>query len=216
MFDRIAPRYDRMNRLLSLGLDQRWRQVALDTIGLRRGERVVDLACGTGDLADLAARRGAAVVAVDFAAEMLRGGRRRGIRADFVQGDAERLPLPDRCAECLTCGFALRNFSSLPAVLSEIARVLVPEGRVALLEVDRPKLGALRGAHSFYFDRVVPRIGAWFSDANAYRYLPESTAYLPEEDALRSLLEDAGLVAVEKRSFMLGAAQLLVARRSPS
>lgn len=213
MFDRIAPRYDRMNRLLSVGLDQRWRRIALDTVGLLEGERVIDLACGTGDLAELATGRGARVVAVDFSGEMLRGGQRRNIHAHFVQADAEVLPLADSCASGLTCGFALRNFASLPAVLAEIARVLVPGGRVAFLEVDRPRNAWVRAGHSFYFDRVVPRVGAWFSDRSAYRYLPESTAYLPAEDTLRELLCDAGFVDIAKRSFVLGAAQLVTATR---
>lgn len=214
MFDRIAPRYDRMNRLLSMGLDQRWRRVALDTIRLAPGDRVIDLACGTGDLAELAAARGAEVLAVDFAREMLRAGRRRGISAHWVQGDAERLPFPDAAASCLTCGFALRNFASLPAVLRECARVLAPGGRVALLEVDRPRNRLLRVGHSLYFDRLVPRLGAWLSDRDAYRYLPESTAYLPGEAELTRMITAAGFERVIRRSFLMGAAQLINATRS--
>ncbi len=216
MFDRIAPRYDRMNRLLSMGLDQRWRRRALAAIGLGPGDRLLDLACGTGDLAELAAARGATVWAVDFAGEMLRGGRRRGIDAHWVQGDAERLPFPDGAADCLSCGFALRNFASLPAVLAEMARVLAPGGRLALIEVDRPRHTALRVAHGLYFDGIVPRVGALFSDRDAYRYLPESTAYLPEARELRALIEDAGFDAVRKDALLFGAAQLLTARRRGS
>lgn len=213
MFDRIAPRYDRVNRILSLGLDQRWRRRALEAIALGPGDRLIDLACGTGDLAELAASRGAEVWAVDFAREMLRRGQRRGIAAHWIQGDAERLPFADGVASCLTCGFALRNFSSLPAMLNESARVLAPGGRVALLEVDRPNHPLLRFGHSLYFDRVVPALGGLLSDRSAYRYLPESTAYLPAEAALRAEIEAAGFERVHKRTFLLGAAQLLTARR---
>ena len=113
MFDRIAPRYDRMNRLLTAGLDQRWRRAALETIAVGPTDRVVDLACGTGDLAELARRRGAHVLGVDSAARMLQGARRRGIDAGWVQADGAALPLPDGCASAVTCGFALRNFVSL-------------------------------------------------------------------------------------------------------
>ncbi len=214
MFDRIAPRYDRMNRVLSLGLDQRWRRVALAAIGVGPGDRLIDLACGTGDLAELASATGAEVVAIDFAREMLRAAKHRGAPARWVQGDAEALPFPDAVATCLTCGFAMRNFSSLPTVLAEVARVLEAGGRVALIEVDRPHNPLLRAGHSVYFDRVVPRLGGWLADRAAYRYLPESTAYLPEAPELQELIRAAGFEDVRKRSFLMGAAQLLTARRS--
>ena len=116
MFDRIAPRYDRMNRLLTIGLDQRWRRAALDAIGVGAGDRVLDLAAGTGDLAELAQARGARVIAVDFATEMLRNAQGRGVTAALVRADAEHLPLRDGSATVAVCGFALRNFVSLPRI----------------------------------------------------------------------------------------------------
>lgn len=213
MFDRIAPRYDRMNRLLTFGLDQRWRRVALDAVAVGRGDLVVDLACGTGDLAELAAQRGARVIGVDFAREMLRHAHARRVGAALVQGDGLALPLADGAASVLTCGFALRNFVALPPVLAECARVLRPGGRLALLEVDRPRSRLVRFGHSLYFDRIVPRIGAWLSDRDAYRYLPESTSYLPPEAELLAQIERAGFTAVRKRDFLFGAAQLLIAER---
>lgn len=213
MFDRIAPRYDLMNRLLTFGLDQRWRRIALSAVAVGRGDLVVDLACGTGDLAELAARRGARVVGVDFAREMLRRAHARRVGAALVQADAQSLPFASASASVLTCAFALRNFVSLGAVLHECARVLQPGGRLALLEVDRPRAGLVRALHSFYFDRVVPRIGALLSDRAAYRYLPDSTAYLPPEPELLAMIERAGFTAARKRSFLLGAAQLLIAER---
>jgi demethylmenaquinone methyltransferase/2-methoxy-6-polyprenyl-1,4-benzoquinol methylase len=213
MFDRIAPRYDLMNRLLTFGLDQRWRRLALDAVAAGPGDLVVDLACGTGDLAELAARRGARVVGVDFAREMLRRAHSRRVAAALVRGDAQALPFADRAASALTCGFALRNFVSLAPVLAECARVLRPGGRLALLEVDRPRSRFVRAGHALYFDRIVPRIGALLSDRAAYRYLPESTSYLPPERDLLALIERAGFTAVRKRSLLLGAAQLLIAER---
>jgi len=213
MFDRIAPRYDAMNRLLTAGLDQRWRRAALDLVEVGRGDRVLDLACGTGDLAELAAARGARVVGVDFAGEMLRGARRRRIPALWVQGDAAVLPLPDARVSVVTCGFALRNFVSLRAVLGEMARVLEDGGRIALIEVDRPSLALVRVAHSLYFDRVVPRIGGWLSDRSAYSYLPRSTAYLPAAPELAGLIAEAGFREVTRRPRLLGTAQILTAVR---
>jgi len=213
MFDRIAPRYDRMNRLISAGLDQRWRRVALERAGVAAGDLVVDLACGTGDLSEAARARGAQVVGVDFAREMLRGARRRRIDARFVQGDGAALPLRDASATVLCCGFALRNFVSLPEIFGEAARVLRPGGRLVLLEVDRPVNPLVRAGHSLYFDRLVPALGALLSDRAAYAYLPRSTAYLPPAPALRASLEAAGFERVERRSLLLGAVQLLFALR---
>jgi len=214
MFDRIAPRYDRMNRLMTVGLDQSWRRCALDAIGVGAGDRLVDLACGTGDLSELARARGANVVGVDFALEMLRGGHARGIDARFVQADGAQLPLRDGWASTLTCGFALRNFVSLPEIFGEAARVLEPGGRMALLEVDRPANPLIAAGHAFYFDRVVPVLGAVLSDRAAYAYLPKSTAYLPAQDELLTWIADAGFEQAHKRSFLLGAAQLITAVRS--
>jgi len=211
MFDKIAPRYDLMNRLITLGLDQRWRRDALGRVGVGPGDRVIDLACGTGDLSEQAAARGARVMGIDFAGEMLRGARARGIDAAFVRADGAALPLADGCASVVTCGFALRNFVSLPEIFAELARVLDRGGRIALIEVDRPRSGIVRGAHSLYFDRLVPLLGGLLSDRQAYRYLPESTAYLPTAEELHAMLAKAGFGSIEKKGLMLGAAQILTA-----
>jgi demethylmenaquinone methyltransferase/2-methoxy-6-polyprenyl-1,4-benzoquinol methylase len=209
MFDRIAPRYDRMNRLLSVGLDQRWRRAALDAIGVDGGDCVLDLAAGTGDLAALARARGARVIAVDFAAEMLRNAQQRGVAAELVQADAERLPLRDASATAAVCGFALRNFVSLPRIFRELARVLGGGGRIAFIEVDRPTAPVVRHGHAFYFDRVVPFVGGLLSDRAAYAYLPQSTAYLPPAAQMRAMLEQAGFEALERRTRLFGSVQIL-------
>ncbi|MDH3212984.1 MAG: ubiquinone/menaquinone biosynthesis methyltransferase [Myxococcales bacterium] len=213
MFDRIAPRYDLLNRLLTGSLDQRWRRRALDLAAVGEGDVVLDLACGTGDLGALARRRGARVLGVDFAGVMLREARRRGIEADWLQADAEQLPLPDHSVDIVVCGFALRNFVSLPAIFAEMARVLVPQGRIALLEVDRPTSSQLRRLHSLYFDRVVPWVGGLLSDRDAYRYLPRSTSYLPATDELIAALARAGFTGVRRRPLLLGTAQILLGMR---
>jgi demethylmenaquinone methyltransferase/2-methoxy-6-polyprenyl-1,4-benzoquinol methylase len=213
MFDRIAPRYDRMNRLMTAGLDQRWRRLALDCVGVGPGDRLIDLACGTGDLCELARARGARPIGVDFAREMLRCARRRGAGAELVQADGAALPFPAACANALTCGFALRNFASLPPIFAEAARVLEPGGRVALLEVDRPANPVLRAGHALYFERVVPLLGALLADRAAYAYLPRSAAYLPSPPELRALLEKAGFEQVRRRALLFGAVQLVTAVR---
>lgn len=215
MFDRIAPRYDALNRVMSVGLDQRWRRRSLDKIGVGPGDCVVDLACGTGDFCELAAERGARVTGIDFALQMLRRAQDRGLDSALVQGDAEWLPFRSASVDVVTCGFALRNFVSLEAVMREIARIVKPGGRVALIDVDRPRWGPLRAAHSLYFDRLVPLIGGIVSDQTAYRYLPQSTAYLPPPDELKAMLSAAGFLEVDREILLLGSAQILTGVRGP-
>lgn len=218
MFDRIAPRYDVTNRVLTLGLDRRWRRAALERVAVCATDTLLDLACGTGDLAELARARGARVIGVDFAGEMLRRARRRldsqapGAPC-LVRADVAALPFAAACASVVACGFALRNFVSIPEALAEMARVLRPGGRLALVEVDRPRSGMARAGHAFYFDRLVPKLGALLSDRKAYAYLPQSTHYLPPEPALREVLGRAGFGSVSKRALLLGSAQIVTAVR---
>ena len=214
MFDRIAPRYDVLNRLIAFRLDQRWRRAVVRAATISAHDRVIDLACGTGDLSELAVRTGARVVGVDFAGNMLAGARRRGISAAFVQADAERLPLPPHWATVIVSGFALRNFVSIPAVLAEAARVLLPGGRLVLLEVDTPTNKLLQWGYGLYFKRLVPFLGALLSDAPAYAYLPRSVSYLPESSTLQRMIEAAGFRQVVKHQLSGGVVQLLTAIRT--
>jgi demethylmenaquinone methyltransferase/2-methoxy-6-polyprenyl-1,4-benzoquinol methylase len=214
MFNRIAPRYDLLNRLFTFGLDQRWRQRALDLVGVGPRDCVVDLGCGTGDLVELSLARGAEVVGVDFAAHMLRCARERNPDARLLQCDAPKLPLASGSANVVTCGFALRNFVSLPPVFDEMARVLVPGGRIALLEVDRPRSAFVRFGHSLYFARIVPFLGGLLSDRHASSYLPRSTAYLPPEYELLAMIAKSGFRSVRRQDLLLGTAQLVTAVRS--
>ncbi len=213
MFDRIAPRYDLVNRLMTLGLDQRWRRQLLETLQVAPGEQLLDLATGTGDLAEMADACRARAVGLDFSRGMLAGARRRCPHLAFVQGDAALLPLPDASVDVVTCGFALRNFSDLRAVLAECARVLRPGGRLGILEVDAPRSRLLRAGHALHFQHLVPHLGALLSDAAAYRYLPESASYLPSDAELRELLQCVGFGSVRKARHLGGAAQRVTATR---
>lgn len=214
MFDRIAPRYDRMNRLLTGTLDQRWRRSMVRALRIGPGDIVLDLACGTGDLAQLAAARGARVIGLDYASQMLALAAARGIPGvELVRGDALRLPLAAGSVTAVVSGFALRNFTAIPQVLGEVARVLAPGGRLGLLEVDQPRNPVLRAGHAFYFDRVVPFIGGLLSDRDAYTYLRDSTVYLPPEDELLAMVREAGFPRVKKRRHLGGAAQSILAVR---
>jgi len=213
MFDRIAPKYDLMNRLITLGLDQRWRRRGLEITGVGPGDLVLDIACGTGDITELALERGARVIGLDFAGEMLRAARTRGIDTPFLRSDAGKLPLLDASVSVITCGFAMRNFVDLGGVLREMGRVLHPGGRIMVLEVHRPKNALLRAGHAFYFGRIVPLLGALISDRSAYAYLPRSVSYLPPDPEFFALFEEAGFVEVNRPSLLFGAAQMITGVR---
>lgn len=210
MFDTIAPRYDLVNRIMTFGLDRTWRTRAVDDLDLGPGSVVIDLACGTGDLCREVARAGHTVVGVDLSLGMLRHAR---TDAPLVQGDATGLAFPDGSVDGVISGFALRNFVELPSVFAELARVVRPGGRVALLDVATPGNPVLRAGHSVYFGWVVPRIGGLLSDRGAYAYLPRSVAYLPPGDAMLDMLGGAGFGAVRRRLLSGGITQLITATK---
>jgi demethylmenaquinone methyltransferase/2-methoxy-6-polyprenyl-1,4-benzoquinol methylase len=211
MFDTIAARYDLVNRVMTFGLDVGWRRGAVAELRIPGRSRVADLACGTGDLCTELRRAGYRPIGFDFSLGMLS---RATTDAPLVSADVLRLPLRDGAVEGATCGFALRNVVDLEALFAEVARVVRPGGRIALLEAARPSNPVARAGHAFYFERIVPLIGGALSDAEAYRYLPRSMAYLPEPEALLAMLEAAGFANARRRALGAGAAQLLTGTRS--
>lgn len=210
MFDAIAPRYDLVNRIMTFRLDVGWRRRTVRELGLPKGSTVLDVAAGTGDLCRELAACGHRPVGVDLSYGMLAAAR---TAAPLVQGDALRLPLPDGSVDGATCGFALRNLAELPAFFAELARVVRPGGRIGLLEVSEPDNPVLRWGHGIYFGRVVPRIGGLLSDADAYRYLPKSVAYLPEPAEMVARLRSAGFGDAHRIVLSGGISQLLVGTR---
>jgi demethylmenaquinone methyltransferase/2-methoxy-6-polyprenyl-1,4-benzoquinol methylase len=213
MFDRIAPRYDLVNRVMTFGMDVGWRRKAVRSLELESGDLVGDVACGTGDFCREIEAVGGRAVGFDLSLGMLHAAR---TNAPLVQADALAMPLRDGSLQGVTCGFALRNVVDISALFGEFARVLGPGGRVAILEVAEPRNRLLKAGHRVYFHKVVPFVGGLLSDRAAYRYLPESTAYLPSEDGLRSTIEAAGFSDVGFRRLGLGAAQLITAMRRAS
>ena len=211
MFDTIAPRYELVNGLMTVGLDARWRARTVDALGLPAGSLVLDVAAGTGDLCEVARRRGLVPVALDLSLGMLGAS---STDAPAAQCAAEALPVASGAADGVVCGFALRNFSDLRGALAEMARALRPGGRVALLEVGAPSGRLTRAGFGVWFNHVVPAIGAAVSDREAYRYLPASVAYLPDPGALRDLLRAVGFSGVNRRQLSGGLSQLYTATRA--
>jgi demethylmenaquinone methyltransferase/2-methoxy-6-polyprenyl-1,4-benzoquinol methylase len=210
MFDTVAPRYDLVNRLMTFGLDRRWRRATVACLGFGAGQWVLDVACGTGDLCDELHNARLVPVGIDLSIGMLRhahGG------TPLLQGDALRLPFPAACFDGAVSGFALRNFAELPAFFDELARVVRPGGRIALLDVATPAHPLMRAGHRLWFEHAVPRIGGALSDPAAYRYLPRSVAYLPPAPAMLDTLRAAGFASVQRTPLSGGITQLFSATR---
>jgi demethylmenaquinone methyltransferase/2-methoxy-6-polyprenyl-1,4-benzoquinol methylase len=228
MFDAIAGRYDLLNHVLSLGLDRRWRARAVAELQLADGERLLDLCTGTGDLAIAAAERSASdrrtgrkplqVIGVDFAAAMLQiardKARARGLqsRIPLVRGDATALPVADASCDAASIGFGIRNVDQPERAIAELARVLRPGGRLAILEFGFPKIPGIRTLYRLYFRRVLPLIGRAVSrHGEAYSYLPGSVEAFQSPQAFSCMLESAGFARVCAVPLTLGIVYLFMA-----
>jgi demethylmenaquinone methyltransferase/2-methoxy-6-polyprenyl-1,4-benzoquinol methylase len=199
MFDRIAPVYDGMNRVMTAGLDVRWRRAAAGTV-VRPGDRVLDAACGTGDLALADVQAGAgAVTGLDFSPVMLERARRKSDAVGWVEGDLLALPFADATFDAATIGFGVRNLAGdLDRGLRELHRVLRPGGRLAILEITTPR-GPLKPFFNLWFDRVVPVVGRALPGGDAYTYLPASVRRFPAAEELAALLCELGFTEVQFR-----------------
>ena len=201
MFDRIAPVYDAMNRVMTAGLDQRWRVLTAAAV-VRPGDRVLDACCGTGDLALADRDAGGHVTGLDFSEPMLERARRKSDAVEWMRGDLLELPFEDGSFDAATVGFGARNVADLGRALAELRRVLRPGGRLAILEITTPR-GPLRHFYRLWFDRVVPLLGKALPGGSAYTYLPASVRRFPDAESLAALLEEAGFKGIRYR-FLAG------------
>ena len=197
MFDRIAPVYDAMNRIMTAGLDRSWRREAVEAV-VQPGHRVLDACCGTGDLAVAAEREGGHVTGLDFSPAMLERARRKSDTIDWVEGDMLALPFADGSFDAATVGFGVRNVDDLDAGFAELRRVLRPGGRLAVLEITRPR-GLLRPFFSLWFERIVPLLGKILPGGKAYTYLPASVRRFPGAEDLAALMRRNGFEDVRFR-----------------
>ena len=225
MFDGIAPDYDRLNHLMSLGVDRSWRRRALrEIVDAGRPQALLDIACGTGDFAIAIARRmhpGSRITGLDLSEGMLRVMRQKvadaGLEAqiDCLQGDCEALPFPDGTFDVATIAFGIRNFEHRETALREILRVLRPGGRLVILELSVPENRLLRWAYNLYFQHFVPWIGGLVSgDKAAYKYLPASVQQFPDRRAWTATMQDCGYAGVRHKAYTLGLCRLYVGEKA--
>lgn len=214
MFDDVAPRYDRTNAVLSLGLDRGWRRVVAETVALQPGERALDLAAGTGTSSAAIAAGGGSVVACDFSLGMLREGRRRRPQLPFVAGDGLRLPFGDATFDAVTISFGLRNLHDPDAGLRELLRVTKPAGRLVVCEFSHPTWAPFRAVYVNYLMRALPAVATRVSsNPDAYVYLAESIRAWPDQAGLAARIDAAGWGKVRWRDLSGGIVALHHATR---
>jgi demethylmenaquinone methyltransferase/2-methoxy-6-polyprenyl-1,4-benzoquinol methylase len=219
MFGTIAPRYDFLNRMLSFGIDRRWRKKAVRLLKYREGARILDVATGTGDVALEIARTtppSVRITGADFCKEMVDLGQIKVAqspyagRIDFKVAPCEDLPFPNETFDSITIAFGIRNVVDRKLGLAEMWRVLRPGGRMIILEFSTPRSQLFRQIYYFYFRRLLPVIGGFFSKYNAYKYLPDSVLEFPSHEEFSAMIEDAGFRSVHIKELTFGIASIYV------
>ena len=218
MFARISPRYDLLNHLLSANLDRSWRRAVIRKLRplLNSNARILDVACGTGDLSvELFENIGGQVIGLDFCRPMLELARRKASQLSLIESDALRLPFANGSFDAVTIGFGIRNLSDVEQGLSELRRVLKPQGWAVILEFSRPTFPGFRVLSNFYCGRLLPRLGGLISGSrSAYQYLPDSISRFPDQATLASMMTKAGFESVEFQNLTGGIAALHTGRRA--
>jgi len=223
MFDRIAPRYDLLNRLLSLGIDRRWRRFAVRQLSVPEGGMVLDIATGTGDVALEIGRQtdsSVKIVGSDFTQGMLVLGRDKAAESPYsdrilmVNAPCESMPHPDAIFDGITIAFGIRNVVDRQKGLNEMVRVLKPGGRAVILEFATPLNSFFRAVYHFYFLRVLPWLGGLISQRSAYQYLPDSVMEFPDRESFKAMMQEAGFVDVKVHDLTGGIAAVHVGTKS--
>ncbi len=209
MFARLAPRYDLMNRLMTGGQDTRWRRIVIEKARIPEKGNLLDIATGTGDIAQMATNQSAGITAVggDFSLEMMKIGRQKRNRKNilWVAADTLTLPFPTDCFDAVTSGFLMRNVIDVPRAIVEQVRVTVPGGSVVILESSPPKANFLRPFIRFHLNTIIPTLGQLITgQGDAYRYLPDSTQQFQDPESLFHLMRKAGLNEVSFELYMFG------------
>lgn len=221
MFDRIAKRYDLLNRVLSMGVDKSWRRMAVRTLKVVQPRKIIDIATGTGDFAlALSKIRPKEIVGVDISTGMLEIGKEKVAKkrlTDMIRmeyGDSEQLQYPAGYFDAVTCAYGVRNFENLELGLKEMCRVMRPGGRLAILEFSRPKSFPFKNIYNFYFTKLLPAMGRTVSnDATAYQYLPDSVKAFPDGEAFLAILRNCGFTQVHARPLTMGITTLYTASK---
>lgn len=222
MFDRISPKYDRLNHLLSFNIDKVWRRKTAKAVAKHEPKTILDIATGTADLAIALAKRNpqAHIIGMDFSEKMLEIGKEKVVKQGFESqielcvGDVTDLPFKDNRFDVITVAFGVRNFEDLGKGLSEIYRVLKPKGRVFILEFSMPENFPVKQVYRLYFKHILPKIGKWVSkDASAYSYLPKSVEQFPDPPIFLQTLNDNGLIEGSARRLSCGIARLYSATK---
>jgi demethylmenaquinone methyltransferase/2-methoxy-6-polyprenyl-1,4-benzoquinol methylase len=211
MFDDTADKYDRTNAVITLGLDTSWRKRSIKLLECQKDDLILDVASGTGDLCNILLKKGMNPISMDFSEGMLM---KSITTAPRVQGDALQMPFFDNTFNGVTCGFSLRNFTDIETYFKSCARVLKPKGRLMAVDATTPSNPIVKFFHAIWFRGVIPILGKLSgSSKEAYRYLPLSTAYLPDDQTIIGMLEKSEFEDIEIKKFMLGSVICITATR---
>ncbi len=214
MFDAIVPTYDFVNRVLSMGIDVRWRKQLISILGDVRGKKVLDLCCGTGDLSRAITERGGRVTSLDFSMNMLRTGICNQSITEPVAADASLLPFKPGTFDAVTIAFGIRNIPDLDDFITEVKKVLKPEGTFIILELTRPRRGIVRFFYNIYLRLVLPVVGGLISGQRmAYRYLSGTISTFINPPSMQGILEKFGFTSIHHRSLTFSIATIITAQK---
>jgi demethylmenaquinone methyltransferase/2-methoxy-6-polyprenyl-1,4-benzoquinol methylase len=220
MFDDISPRYDFLNHFLSLGIDMYWRKIFVRNLNILDGQTILDVACGTGDIGfNILKQNKIELINIDLSKNMLdiaekKAAKKNLLGIQFIQGDAEMLPLEDDSVDCLTIAYGFRNISHYEKALEEFHRVIKPGGILGILEFSIPKSRIFGSLFTFYFHHILPRIGSLFSRSDAYRYLPESVDFFPSRDDICLKINNAGFESSTFIDLTFGVSTIFLGQKS--